>query len=65
MLFVLGYLLPALLSSLIYGYLIFKDRCYGHLLGWFLCLMPMVNVAWVVIMAYAFLENVMQKTKGD
>jgi len=60
MLFVLGYLLPALLSSLIYCYLIFKNRCYGHLLGWFLCLMPMVNVAWVVIMVYAFLEYINQ-----
>ena len=63
MLFVLGYLLPALLSSLIYGYLIFEDRSYRHLLGWFLCLMPIVNVAWVVTMVYVFLEYLNQVYK--
>ena len=60
MLFILGYLLPALLSSIIYGYLIFKDRCYGHLLGWFLCLIPMINIIWVVIFGYIFLEDAIQ-----
>ena len=60
MLFVLGYLLPALLSLLIYGYLIFEDRCYGHLLGWFLCLMPMINIIWLVIFGYIFLEDAIQ-----
>ena len=56
MLFFLSYIVPFLISSICYIFLIYKDWCRGHLFGWILCICPMINLAWAVIMVTGCLE---------
>ena len=50
------YFIPLIINIICYTFLIYKDKCYGHVLGWALCVMPMINLAWAVIMVAGCLE---------
>ena len=64
-LFILVYILPFIVSVISYLYLIYKDRCYGHLLGWVLCMLPMINLAWSIILTANALGNLLKGDAGN
>lgn len=48
--FIIGYLIPCILGMFFYTYLIYKNRCCGNFFGWVLCVMPMINLIWAIIL---------------
>ena len=52
MLYAIAYLVSCLVACLSYLWLIHKDICWPHFVGWLLCLFPVVNVVWTLLMAF-------------
>ena len=57
-LFILVYIVPFIVGCSSYLYLIYEKRCYNLLLGWILCMLPMVNLAWGIILVTDVINNI-------
>ena len=64
-LFISAYILPFIIGCSSYLYLINKERCCGHLLGWVLCMLPMINLAWAIILTADALGNLLKGDAGN